>query len=161
MKQRINLMEQGSGAIQAMFGLSGYLAKSGLEKNLLYLVEFRVSQINGCAYCLDMHSKDFRAGGDTEQRLYLLAAWRESPFYSERERAALEWAESLTLLGEGGDRRAPEDVYERARKQFSEQELIDLTMAVVAINGYNRLNIAFRTEPGSYQPGQFTASQKA
>jgi AhpD family alkylhydroperoxidase len=161
MKQRLNLMENAQGALQAMLGLSGYVAKSGLEKNLLQLVEFRVSQINGCAYCLDMHSKDFRAGGDTEQRLYLLAAWRESPFYSERERAALEWAESLTLLEEGGDRRAPDDVFERARKQFSEQELIDLTMAVVAINGFNRLNIAFRNESGTYQPGQYSASHKA
>lgn len=146
-------MENRSGALQAMFGLSAYLAKTGLEKNLLQLIEFRVSQINGCAYCLDMHSKDFRAGGDTEQRLYLLSAWREAPFYTKRERAALEWAESLTLLDENG--RAPDDVYERARQEFGEQELIDLTMAVIAINGWNRLNIAFRTEPGSYVPGQF------
>ncbi len=158
MKQRLNLMENAQGAISAMFGLSGYLAKSPLEKNLLHLVEFRVSQINGCAYCLDMHSKDLRAAGETEQRIYLLAAWRESPFYSERERVALEWAESLTTLNENGD---SDEVYERAKKQFSETELIDLTLAVVAINGWNRLNIAFRTEPGSYQPGQFTASQKA
>ncbi len=158
MKQRLNLMENAQGAISAMFGLSGYLAKSPLDKNLLHLVEFRVSQINGCAYCLDMHSKDLRAAGETEQRIYLLAAWRESPFYSERERVALEWAESLTTLNENGD---SDEVYERAKKQFSETELIDLTLAVVAINGWNRLNIAFRTEPGSYQPGQFTASQKA
>lgn len=151
-------MENARGALQAMFGLSGYVAKSGLEKSLLHLVEFRVSQINGCAYCLDMHSKDFRAGGGSEQRLYLLSAWRESPFYSERERAALEWAESLTQLVKEG---VADDVFERAKQQFSEQELIDLTMAVVAINGYNRLNIAFRNEPGSYQPGQFTASQTA
>lgn len=156
MTQRLSSMENAQGAMRAMFGLTGYVAKSGLEKNLLQLVEFRVSQINGCAYCLDMHSKDFRASGDTEQRLYLVSAWRESSaFYSERERAALEWAESLTLLEEGGDRRAPDDVFERARKQFSEQELIDLTMAIVAINGWNRLNVAFRTEPGSYQPGQW------
>ena len=157
MKQRLNLMENAQGAISAMLGLSGYVAKSGLEKNLLHLVEFRVSQINGCAYCLDMHSKDFRAGGGDEQRLYLLAAWRESPFYSERERTALEWAESLTQLGKDG---VPDDVFERAIKQFGERELIDLTMAVVAINGWNRLNVAFRTEPGSYQPGQFSVSQK-
>lgn len=154
--QRLNLMENAPGAISAMLGLSGYVAKSGLEKNLLHLVEFRVSQINGCAYCLDMHSKDFRAAGDSEQRLYLVAAWRESPFYTERERAALLWAESLTLLGEGGDR-VPDEVYERAKSQFGEAELIDLTLAVVAINGWNRLNVAFRTEPGSYQPGQFAA----
>ncbi len=158
MKQRLNLMENTSGAMQAMYGLESYLAKSSLEKNLLHLLKFRVSQINGCAYCLDMHSKDLRAAGETEQRIYLLAAWRESPFYSERERAALEWAECLTTLNENGD---SDEVYERAKKQFSETELIDLTLAVVAINGWNRLNIAFRTEPGSYQPGQFTASQKA
>ncbi|MBA3784514.1 MAG: carboxymuconolactone decarboxylase family protein [Acidobacteria bacterium] len=158
MKQRLNLMENVSGAMQAMYGLESYLAKSSLEKNLLHLLKFRVSQINGCAYCLDMHSKDLRAAGETEQRIYLLAAWRESPFYSERERVALEWAESLTTLNENG---VSDEVYERAKKQFSETELIDLTLAVVAINGWNRLNIAFRTEPGSYQPGQFTASQKA
>lgn len=152
MKQRINLMENGQGAIRAMLGLEKYLAQSPLEKNLLHLLKYRVSQINGCAYCLDMHSKDLRDEGETEQRIYLLSAWRESPFYSERERAALEWAESLTLVGEGGDR-VPDDLYERARKQFSERELIDLTMAVVAINGFNRLNVAFRTEPGNYQPG--------
>lgn len=158
MKQRLNLMENVSGAMQAMYGLESYLAKSSLEKNLLHLLKFRVSQINGCAYCLDMHSKDLRAAGETEQRIYLLAAWRESPFYSERERVALEWAECLTTLNENG---VSDEVYERAKKQFSETELIDLTLAVVAINGWNRLNIAFRTEPGSYQPGQFTASQKA
>jgi AhpD family alkylhydroperoxidase len=112
-------MEKAQGARSAMLGLSGYVEKSGLEKNLLRLVEFRVSQINGCAYCLDMHSKDFRAGGDTEQRLYLVSAWRESPFYSERERSALAWAESLTLLDEGGDRRAPDAVYERARERLA------------------------------------------
>lgn len=160
MTQRINLIENAQGAFQAMFGLSGYVAKSGLEKNLLHLIEFRVSQINGCAYCLDMHSKDFRAAGDTEQRLYLVAAWRESSaFYTERERAALEWAESLTRLDKSEN--VPDDVFEGARKQFSEQEMIDLTMAIVAINGYNRLNIAFRTEPGSYEAGQYSAIQNA
>lgn len=150
--QRLNLMEKGSGAVQAMLGLSGYLAKSGLEKNLLQLVEFRVSQINGCAYCLDMHSKDLRAGGETEQRIYLLAAWRESPVYSERERAAFAWAEAVTLVGEN---HVSDNVYEVASKQFSETELIDLTLAVVAINGWNRLNVAFHTEAGGYQPGQW------
>lgn len=152
MRQRLNLMEKGREALQAMFGLSGYLTKSSLEKNLLLLLDFRVSQINRCAYCLDMHSKDLRAAGETEQRLYMLPAWRESALYTERERAALEWAESLTALGENP---ASDEIYERARKQFSEAELIDLTTAVVAINGWNRLNIAFRTEAGSYQPGQW------
>jgi AhpD family alkylhydroperoxidase len=150
MEQRINLVEAGQGALKAMLGLSAYLSKSGLEKSLLELIDFRVSQINGCAYCLDMHSKDLRAAGETEQRLYLLDAWRESPFYTERERAALAWAEAVTLVREG---HVPDEVYEAARAQFGEEELANLTLAVVAINGWNRLNIAFRTEPGSYKPG--------
>lgn len=156
MKQRLNLMENAQDAIQAMFGLSGYLAKSPLQKSLLNLINFRVSQINGCAYCLDMHSKDLRADGETEQRLYMMDAWRDAPVYSERERAALLWAENLTRLGESG---VSDEVFDEAKKQFSEKELIDLTLAVVAINGWNRLNIAFRTEAGNYQPGQFTASK--
>lgn len=149
MKQRLNHAEVGQGALKAMFGLGAYLAKSGLEPSLLQLLDFRVSQINGCAYCLDMHSKDLRAGGESEQRLYLLDAWRESPFYTERERAALAWAEAVTLVTEG---HVPDEVYEQARGQFSEEELVNLTLAVVTINGWNRLNIAFRTTPGSYQP---------
>lgn len=149
MKERVNYIEQGSGALKAMFGLGAYLASTGLEKRLLDLLYFRVSQINGCAYCLDMHSKDLRAAGETEQRLYLLDAWRESPFYSERERTALAWAEELTILKTEG---VSDEIYEQARAQFSEKELIDLTMAVVTINSWNRLNIAFKTVPGSYKP---------
>ena len=149
MEQRLNHMEAGQGALKAMFGLGAYLAKSGLEQSLLHLVEFRVSQINGCAYCLDMHSKDLRAAGESEQRLYLLDAWRESPFYTERERAALAWAEAVTLVTEG---HVPDEVYDQARAQFGEEELVNLTLAVVAINGWNRLAIAFRAEPGTYQP---------
>lgn len=159
MKQRLNLMENAQGALQAMFGLSGYLAKSPIEKNLLDLIYFRVSQINGCAFCLDMHSKDLRAAGETEQRLYCLEAWREAPFYRERERAALAWAESVTLVGE--TQSVADDVFEAASKEFGEQELIDLTLAIVAINGYNRLNIAFRTEAGGYQPGMFEQAKTA
>ena len=155
MEQRINLMEAGKGAMKAMLGLSAYLSRSGLEKSLLELIDFRVSQINGCAYCLDMHSKDLRAAGETEQRLYLLDAWRESPFYTERERAALAWAEAVTLVREG---HVPDEVYEQARAQFGEEELSNLTLAVVAINGWNRLNIAFRTTPGGYQPGAWHAA---
>ena len=151
MKQRLNLMEKG-GAIQTMFGLVGYLGKSSIEKKLFNLIDFRVSQINGCAYCLDMHSKDLRAEGETEQRLYMMDAWRDAPVYSERERAALLWAESLTRLGADG---VSDEVYEEAKTQFSEAELIDLIMAVISINGWNRLNIAFRTEAGNYQPGQW------
>jgi AhpD family alkylhydroperoxidase len=110
----------------------------------------RASQINGCAYCLDMHSKDARANGETEQRLYGLDAWRETPYYSARERAALEWTEALTLVAET---HAPDDVYERVKEQFSEDELMHLTLAIVAINGWNRLNIAARTVPGGYVAG--------
>lgn len=154
MKQRLNHTEVGQGALKAMFGLGAYLAKTGLEPSLLQLLDFRVSQINGCAYCLDMHSKDLRAGGESEQRLYLLDAWRETPFYTERERAALAWAEAVTLITEG---HVPDEVYEQARGQFSEEELVNLTLAVVTINGWNRLNIAFRTTPGSYQPASARA----
>ena len=155
MKPRVNHLEVGTGAVQAMLKLSGYVAQSGLEQSLLGLLEFRVSQINGCAYCLDMHSKDLRAAGETEQRLYLLEAWRESPFYTDRERAALAWAEAVTLVTEG---HVPDEVFAQARKQFSEEELANLTLAVVAINGWNRLNIAFRTMPGSYQPATARAA---
>jgi AhpD family alkylhydroperoxidase len=149
MTQRLSNLEVAQGAMKAMFGLETYLAKCGLEKPLLHLLKLRVSQINGCAYCIDMHWKDLRAGGETEQRLYMLDAWRESPFYSERERAALAWAEAVTLVTEG---HVPDEVFEETRKQFSEAELANLTLAVVAINGWNRLNIAFQTVPGSYQP---------
>lgn len=153
MEQRINFAEKGPGAIKALFGLGGYLMKSArLDKNLVELVNMRVSQINGCAYCLDMHSKDLRAAGETEQRLYLLSAWRESPFYTDKERAALAWAEAVTLVAES---QVPDEVYEQAREQFSEEELIDLTLAVAAINSWNRMNVAFRTVAGGYQPGMF------
>src|ERR671928_41366 len=151
MEQRINVLEAGQGAMKAMLGLSAYLSKTGLEKRLLELLDFRVSQINGCAYCLDMHSKDLRAAGETEQRLYMLDAWREAPLYTERERAALAWAEAVTKLEKNN---VPDDVYEEALCQFSEEELVDLTMAVIAINSYNRINIAFHTPAGDYVPGQ-------
>ena len=155
MKQRINALEKGQGALRAMLGLSTYLAKSSIEKNLLYLIEYRVSQINGCAYCLDMHSKDLRHVGETEQRIYVLPAWRETPFFSARERAALAWAESVTLLEAG---HVPDEVYEEVRKEFTEEEIIDLTLAVATINSWNRINIALRTEAGSYQPGQWASA---
>jgi AhpD family alkylhydroperoxidase len=151
MGPRINAYEKGKGAAKALYGLSVYLSKSPLEKQLLDLVNFRVSQINSCAYCLDMHSKDLRAMGESEQRLYMISAWREADLYTQRERAALAWAESVTKITEGF---VPDDVYEEARKSFSEEELIDLTMAVIAINSYNRINVAFRTPAGSYQVGQ-------
>lgn len=154
MKQRINAYEKGHRALKAMYGLGMYLAKSPVEQPLLNLIYFRVSQINGCAYCLDMHAKDLRAAGETEQRLYVLDAWRETPFYTERERAALAWAEAVTKITGG---QVPDQIYEEARKQFSEEELIDLTLAVTTINSYNRINIAFRMTAGTYQVGQHAA----
>src|SRR5829696_2758416 len=132
MKQRLNYAEVGQGAFKAMYGLEAYLAKCGLEPSLLHLLKFRVSQINGCAYCLDMHSKDLRAAGETEQRLYLLDAWRESPsFYTKRERAALAWAEAVTFVTNG---HVADEVFEAASAEFDEQELIDLTFAITTIN---------------------------
>jgi AhpD family alkylhydroperoxidase len=132
-----------------MMGLEGYVRRCGLESSLLELVKTRASQINGCAFCIDMHTKDARAHGETEQRLYALSAWREAPFYTDRERAALAWTEAVTLVAETG---APDEVYELARGQFSEKELVDLTFAVVAINGWNRLAVGFRAVAGTYQP---------
>lgn len=154
MSARINAYEKGKGAFKALFGLTAYLNSSSLEKNLIELIDYRVSQINGCAYCLDMHSKDLRHGGETEQRIYLLSAWRETDLYTPRERAALGWAEAVTELK---DREVSDEVFEAARKEFSEEELVDLTLAVTMINTWNRFNIAFRTPAGSYQPGQFAA----
>lgn len=154
MEQRINFFEKGQNAIRAIYGLGAYLAKSPVEESLLNLIYFRVSQINGCAFCLDMHSKDLRAKGESEQRLYVLDAWREAPFYTERERAALAWAEAVTKISGGN---VPDDVYAGARKQFTEEELIDLTVAVITINSYNRINIAFRPLVGTYKPGAFAA----
>jgi AhpD family alkylhydroperoxidase len=148
MKPRIDFTKVSPRALQAMMGVQNYVNHSGLEHSLLELVKMRASQINGCAYCLDMHSKDARAAGETEQRLYLLSAWREAPFYNERERAALEWTEAMTLLTEG---HVPDAVYAAAREHFSEAELVDLSMAVVAINGWNRLMVGFRAEAGTYQ----------
>ena len=136
--------------MQAMLGLERQVRRAGLDHKLIDLVRMRASQINGCAYCLDMHSKDARANGETEQRLYGLDAWRETPYYSMRERAALEWTEALTLLSRTG---VPDDVYERVREEFSEDEIVHLSLAIVAINGWNRLNIAARTVPGGYVAG--------
>lgn len=151
MKQRMNFYEKGFKAMKPLFSLGAYLSKSTVEQPLLDLVNFRVSQINGCAYCLDMHSKDLREHGETEQRLYMLDAWREVHLYTDRERAALAWAEAVTTLEKNN---VPDDLYEEVLRHFSEEELIDLTMAVIAINSYNRINIAFRTPAGDYVPGQ-------
>jgi AhpD family alkylhydroperoxidase len=149
MAPRIDYTKVGSGALRAMYGLEKYLAETSIEKALRELIKVRASQINGCAYCIDMHWKDARAGGETEQRLYGLVAWREAPYYSERERAALAWTEELTLIAE---HHVSDKLYEQTRRQFSEQELVDLTLAVVTINAWNRIAISFRSEAGSYQP---------
>ncbi len=145
----MNYKRVAPGASIAISKLEEYVSATGLETSLLNLVKIRASQINGCAWCLDMHTKDARAEGETDQRLYSLPAWRETPFYSSRERSALAWAEAVTLVAQSG---VPDQVYEEARREFSEKELVDLTMAVIAINSWNRLNVAFRTVPGDYVP---------
>lgn len=155
MQKRINALEAKPQVAKALMGLGGYLAKSSIEKSLLHLIEFRVSQINGCAFCLDMHAKDLRATGETEQRIYMLSAWRETNLYTNREQAALAWAEAVTKLE---NQQVADEVYEQALKAFTEEELVDLTFAVTAINTWNRFNIAFHTPAGDYQPGQFAIS---
>lgn len=149
MEARFNYAKAAPGSYKAMAGLEQYLHESGLEEGLLHLVKLRVSQINGCAYCLDMHWKDLRALGENEQRLYSLDAWRECPYYTERERAALAWAEAVTLITNG---HVPDEVYEQVRPHFTEKEICDLTLAVTTINAWNRLAISARTVPGTYQP---------
>jgi AhpD family alkylhydroperoxidase len=148
MTERMDAMKAAPGAYEAMLGLEKYLRRCGLEESLLDLVKLRASQVNGCAFCIDMHWKDLRSLGESEQRLYLLDAWRESPGYTERERAALEWTEAVTLVASS---RVPDEIYRIARDQFSETELANLTLAVAAINAWNRISISFRTEAGSYQ----------
>jgi AhpD family alkylhydroperoxidase len=149
MQPRLQLNEASVGAYKAMVALDGYVRQCGIETGLRHLVKLRASQINGCAYCIDMHTKDARAAGETEQRLYCLSVWRECPFYTDRERAAMEWTEAVTLISVD---QVPDAVYESVRPHFSEKELVDLTLAVVAINGWNRLAISFRATPGDYQP---------
>jgi AhpD family alkylhydroperoxidase len=149
MTNRINVAQAGAGAFKMMAGLEAYVRNSGLERPLIELVKLRASYINGCAYCIDMHSKDARAAGETEQRLYAVPVWHETPFYTPRERAALAWTEAVTRIADDG---VPDDVYNEATAQFTEKELADLTMAVVTINGWNRFSVAFRSEVGTYQP---------
>lgn len=152
MSARLSYATAAPGVYKAMLQLSEYSRQSGLEESLLSLVDIRSSQLNGCAFCLDMHTKDARAGGESEQRLYLLPAWRESrSFYSEREQAALEWTEAVTLVAED---HVPDDVYERVHPHFTDEELANLTLAIVTINSWNRLNVAFRTPAGNYKPRQ-------
>lgn len=151
MEKHIDYTAIAPAGFQAMIGLETYVRRSSIEHGLLELIKTRVSQINGCAYCIDMHTKDARAAGESEQRLYALPAWRETPFFSARERVALAWAEALTGIL---NTRVPDSLREETLRSFSEKELIDLTLAIVVINGWNRLAISFRTPVGSYQPGQ-------
>ena len=156
MQNRLDYAKVAPEGYKAMLALENYIKHCGLEPSLLELVKTRASQINGCAFCLDMHTKDARSRGESEQRLYAVTAWREAPFYSERERAALAWTESLTNISQDD---VPDVVYEQARRHFSEKELVDLTLAVIVINGWNRLAISFRTPPGSYQPEHPTSKK--
>ena len=148
MEARLDYAKLAPDAMRALYSLGAYLAKCGLEHPLLELVKIRASQINGCAYCIDMHTKDARAAGETEQRLYALSAWRETPFFSNRERVALAWTEAVTRIGEG----VTEALFAEVSGEFSEKELADLTWAVAAINAWNRVAISFRSVPGVYQP---------
>lgn len=150
MKPRLNIAAAAPGIYKAMSGLEEYLHHCSIEIPLIHLIKLRASQINECAYCIDMHWKDARAAGESEQRLYGLDAWREAPYYSDRERAALEWTEALTQVTDG---HVPDAAYDSARSHFSEKELADLTLAIVAINSWNRIAIAFRSEAGKYKPG--------
>lgn len=149
METRIDYRQAAPEVLNAMLTLSQQLHRSGMEENLLNLVCLRASQLNQCAYCVDMHWKDLRGAGVPEQKLYMLNAWREWDGFSARERAALEWTEAVTLVTEGF---VPDAVYGTAREQFNERELANLTLAIIAINGWNRLNVAFRTPAGGYQP---------
>src|SRR5689334_14653311 len=149
MTQRVDYRNASPAAVKAMFGLQAAVDHSGLERSLVKLVELRASQINGCAHCIEMHFKDAKAQGETDERLHLLNAWREAPFYSPRERAALLWCESLTLIAERG---APDEVFEEVRNEFSEDELVNLTLAIVTINAWNRFAIGFRADVGNYDP---------
>lgn len=149
MEARLDYAKVAPGAYHALLGLEKYLRECGIEESLLHLIKLRTSQINGCAYCLDMHWKDLRAIGESEQRLYSLDAWRDCPYYSDRERAALAWTEAVTLITDG---HVPDAVFEQVRTHFGDKELADLTLAVATINSWNRLSIAARTVPGAYQP---------
>jgi AhpD family alkylhydroperoxidase len=145
---RLDYAKASPEGLQAMFRLEHAVRASGLDPKMLELIKTRASQLNGCAYCIDMHTKDARAAGETEQRLYALSAWREAPFYTDRERAALAWTEALTNIQQG---HAPDDVYEEVAQHFNEAELMNLTLAITTINTWNRISIGFRVVPGTYQ----------
>jgi len=150
MESRLDASKTVPAAYRAMRDLESYVRQSSnLEPSLLELVKMRASQINGCAFCIDMHSIDARAKGESEQRLYALNAWRETPFFSDRERAALAWTEAVTLVNQG---HVPDEIYAQARERFTEEELVNLTVAIIAINGWNRWSVAFRAMPGNYHP---------
>ena len=151
MKSRIEYAQVAPGAVEAMRALEKYVRTCGIEPKLLELIKIRASQINGCAYCLDMHTKDARARGETEQRIYALNAWRETPFFTEKERAALAWTESVTQVSAS---QVSDEVYEIARQCFDEKELVNITIAIIAINGWNRLAVSFRSVPGVYEPAK-------
>lgn len=151
-QQRINYSKEVPESIKGLLEIEKYVEESGLDRTIFELAKYRASQINGCAYCMDMHTKDARVAGETEQRLYVLSAWREVSFYTEKERAALEWTEALTLISKND---VPDSLYEHVRKYFDEKELIALTMAIVAINGWNRLAVSFKTPAGNYTPRQW------
>lgn len=154
MESRLDYRRFNQEPLQALLAMEKYITGCGLDHKLIHLLKLRASQINGCAYCIDMHSIDARAAGETEQRLYALDAWRETPFYDARERAALEWIEAVTLVAQT---RVPDHVYEEAKRQFTEQEIVDLTYLAATINAWNRLSIALRSLPGRYRSAKPTA----
>lgn len=149
MTQRLHYSRVAPEGVENIQNLEKYIHRSGLDPSLIELVKLRASQLNGCAFCIDMHAKDARTGGESEQRIYALTAWRDAPFYSDRERAALGWTESLTLISSND---VPDEIFLEVRKHFTDKELVDLTLALIAINAWNRLAIGFRTPPGSYKP---------
>ena len=150
MEARVNVMEKGQNALKPVFALGAYLKKSSIERPLLELVDFRISQINGCAYCMDMHAKDARASGETEQRLYAISAWREMSLYTDREKAALTWAEAVNA------NHVPQEIFDAVKEHLSDEELIDLTLAIGNLVTWNKLNIALHPmKPGTYTVGQF------
>ena len=155
MQPRMDYRKYAPEALKAMLGLEEYISSCGLDRGLIHLIKMRASQINGCAFCIDMHSIDARALGETEQRLYALDAWRETPFFSDRERAALEWTEAITRVSET---HVPDEIYEVAKKYFSEKEIMDLTIVATTINTWNRLAISTRAVPGRYHPPKVSAA---
>lgn len=146
---RLDFYKVSPAALKALYGVEEYVRTSGLDHTIIVLVKLRASLINGCAFCVDMHTKDARLAGETEQRLYAVPVWRETPFFTPKERAALAWTEAVTLVSATG---VPDEAFAEVSSHFTEREVVDLTMAVIAINAWNRVSVGFRREPGSYQP---------